>query len=332
MDKYSRVAWHTNPNVSAGLDIAEKELAHKLFASFEVAWNHPALQKCLQRHVRMVQNDRQSSNLNAMTLFSVIWKYECPGSHNSHFVWMAMRAELDDVLAKLVSHFHAHARGDHTGTEEMSNGIQTSNISRHNQMQHRTRETAASVESPPQQIRSSEDVPVHEQLALKGPAFDNQSFTSYAEPCLQLHSSHAGPVAIDPGWRHSHDEVVDMVRVRANTIFPEVAPNVYNPPSEQSSGSHFVQRYGSGTQPDLASASYAISNHALQSDSLAPRASPGSDIYHAGFEHSYESYFVQAFGPIVPQSAHVSSNLAPSYATSDSRFWQGDLIWKTVLG
>ncbi|KAJ3817506.1 hypothetical protein F5880DRAFT_1618213 [Lentinula raphanica] len=324
MDKYSRVAWHTNPNASAGLGSAEKELAHKLFASFEVAWNHPALQKCLQRHVRIAQTDRQSSNLNAMTLFSVIWKYECPGTHNSHSVWMAMRVELDDVLVKLVSHFHAHTRGEYTGTEEMSDGIQTSNISRDNQVQHRARETAASVKSPPRQIQSSEEVPVHEQLA-KGPVIDNQSFTSYAEPCLQLHSFRAGPVAIDPGWRHSHDEVVDMVRVSANTIFPEAAPKVYNPPYEQSSGSHFIQRYGLGTQPDLASASYAISNLALQSDSLSPRASPGSDIYHAGFEHSYESYFVQAFGPVAPQSAHVSSNLAPLCATLDPRFWQGDL-------
>ncbi|KAJ3964789.1 hypothetical protein EV361DRAFT_976059 [Lentinula raphanica] len=269
MDKYSRVAWHTNPNASAGLGSAEKELAHKLFASFEVAWNHPALQKCLQRHVRIAQTDRQSSNLNAMTLFSVIWKYECPGTHNSHSVWMAMRVELDDVLVKLVSHFHAHTRGEYTGTEEMSDGIQTSNISRDNQVQHRARETAASVKSPPRQIQSSEEVPVHEQLAT--------------------------------------------------------APKVYNPPYEQSSGSHFIQRYGLGTQPDLASASYAISNLALQSDSLSPRASPGSDIYHAGFEHSYESYFVQAFGPVAPQSAHVSSNLAPLCATLDPRFWQGDL-------
>ncbi|KAJ3838495.1 hypothetical protein F5878DRAFT_661166 [Lentinula raphanica] len=310
MDKYSRVAWHTNPNASAGLGIAEKELAHKLFASFEVAWNHPALQKCLHRHVHMVQTDCQSSNLNAMTLFSVIWKYECPGSHNSHSVWMAMRAELDDILVKLVSHFHAHTRGEYTGTEEIFDGIQTSNISRDNQVQHRARETAASVKSPHRQIRSSEEVPVHEQLA-KGPVIDNQSFTSYAEPCLQLHYSRAGPVAIDPGRRH---------------IFPEAAPKVYNPPSEQSSGLHFIQRYGSEIQPDLACTSYPISNHALQSDLLAPRASPGSDIYHAGFEHSYQSYFVQAFGPVAPQSAHVSSNLAPSYATLDPHFWQEDLF------
>ncbi|KAJ3768429.1 hypothetical protein FB446DRAFT_792295 [Lentinula raphanica] len=166
MDKYSCIAWHTNPNVSASLTEAERELARKLFANFDVAWKHPALQECLRRHIHMAQLDHQSSNLNTMTVFSVIWKHECPGSHNSRSVWTAMRAELNGVLAELIARFHAHTKGE-DGTEETS---KVRIYSRGNQVQHRPKGTTTSMGlSFPKQAESSESislmVPVHGQLA-----------------------------------------------------------------------------------------------------------------------------------------------------------------------
>ncbi|KAJ3757588.1 hypothetical protein EV360DRAFT_71033 [Lentinula raphanica] len=276
MDKYSRVAWHTNPNASASLTDTERQLARKLFANTEVAWNHTALQECLRRHItRMAKMDRQSSNMNTMTLFSVIWKYECPGSCNSHSVWTAMRAELDGVLTELVSCFHIYTKGEY-GTGESSSRVRTSGGSKDNQEQSRARGTTDPVELGLRQTQysanfASTTVPVSEHVADSGPAVSNQFFTSSPEPNLQLHFLYAEPAA---GF-HSN---VGISRL--------AAPEVCNPISEQSLASQsFIQNFGPGAQrnavpSDLASASYAAMSHALRLDPFAPQ--DGSHGYQTG--------------------------------------------------
>ncbi|KAJ3720609.1 hypothetical protein C8R42DRAFT_722293 [Lentinula raphanica] len=327
MDKYSRVAWHTNPNASASLTDTEKQLARKLFANTEVAWNHPALQECLRRHV-MAKMGRQSSNMNTMTLFSVIWKYECPGSRNSHSVWTAMRAELDGVLTELVSCFHIYTKGEY-GTGESSYRVRTLGGSKDNQEQSRARGTTDSVELGLRQTQysanfASTTVPVSEHVADSGPAVSNQFFTSSPEPNLQLHFPYAEPAAGESGWRRVEAHP-NLQGFHSNVgISRLAAPEVCNPISEQSLASQsFIQNFGPGAQrntvpSDLASASYAAMSHALRLDPFAPQ--DGSHGYQTGPEQSPPF----SHSPGAQQNALEPSYLAPPYAILYPNIWQGE--------
>ncbi|KAJ3720608.1 hypothetical protein C8R42DRAFT_671233 [Lentinula raphanica] len=327
MDKYSRVAWHANPHASAGLTDAERELARKLFASAEVAWNHPALQKCLKKHM-----DRQSSNLNTMTLFSVIWKHECPGSHNSHSVWMAMRTELDGVLAKLVSRFHAHTKGEN-GVEETSGDQNSYTLSKSQELRW-ARGTRAHAVSALRQTQASTG-PEHEELGREV-TVNNPSLISSVEPSLQLPSPYARSIASEPGRRQLEGNPNcgphDMVQVlEADTIkFSVAMPGVYDPNFEQSLDSQFIQSFGPGAQAaqqstvsstNLASATSATLRYTLQSDPFSMRA--GSYVYHTGSEHP--PHFVPSFNAGTQRTALESdSNLARSYMLLDPCLWRGD--------
>ncbi|KAJ3753989.1 hypothetical protein EV360DRAFT_74071 [Lentinula raphanica] len=103
----STQVFFANPSQPDVLSNAEISLVRKLFADFDQAWNHSAIQDRL-RHARRHSSD-SSSFLNGMTLFSVIWtKSKRAGFHNSQIVWNAMRPELETkgVLPKLVSKFN----------------------------------------------------------------------------------------------------------------------------------------------------------------------------------------------------------------------------------
>ncbi|KAJ3833695.1 hypothetical protein F5878DRAFT_728674 [Lentinula raphanica] len=346
MDKYSCVAWHTNPNASASLTDTEREHARKLFTNTEVAWNHPALQECLKRHIRMAKTDRQSSNMNTITLFSVIWKYECPGSRNSHSVWTAMRAELDGMLTELVSHFHVYTKGE-DGTGESSSRVRNSNSSRDNQEQRRARGTTDAGELGLQQKQyspnfASTTVPMREHVAGEifmvsssvvtlldiienpdsGPDVSNRFFTSSPEPNLQLHFPYAEPVAGESDWRRIVEALPNSnLGFPSNVGIVRAAPDVYNPIFEQSSGSHLVQSFVPGAQQntmssDLASASYAAMSHALRLDPFAHQ--DGSHVYRTGPEQS--THF--SYSPGAQQNALEPSYLVPPYATLDPDIWQ----------
>ncbi|KAJ3817916.1 hypothetical protein F5880DRAFT_1617846 [Lentinula raphanica] len=114
-----------------------------------------------------------------------------------------------------------------------------------------------------------------------------------------------------------------MAQVQTNTIFiPESAPGVYDPASKQTSGSQFVQSFGSETHQstmssNLSSASYATLSQALHLDPFTSQSS--YPVSHTGFEHSYGLHFVPSF----VLGAFEFSNLAPPYATGNPHIWQG---------
>ncbi|KAJ3817505.1 hypothetical protein F5880DRAFT_1511717 [Lentinula raphanica] len=313
MDKYSRIAWHTNPNASASLTDTERQLARKLFANTEVAWNHPALQECLRRHV-MAKMVRQSSNMNTMTLFSVIWKYECPESRNSHSVWTAMRAELDGVLTELVSCFHVYTKGEY-GTGESSSRVRTSGGSKDNQEERRARGTTDSVESGLRQTQysanfASTTVPVSKHVADSGPAVSNRFFTLSPEPNLQLQFPYAEPATGESGWRRVEAHP-NLRGFHSNVGISQLAA-----PEPRKVSTKTLVRVLNGIR--LASASYANMSHALRLDPFAPQA--GSHGYETGSERS--PHF--NYSPGAQQNAPEPSYLVPPYATLDPDIWQGE--------
>ncbi|KAJ4465082.1 hypothetical protein J3R30DRAFT_2952175 [Lentinula aciculospora] len=110
MAQSSMFVFDANPHAASIRTIshAEESLALQLFANFDKAWNHPALQDRLRR-ARNQTNDAPST-LNSMTLFSVIWSSCKPPEFQTYqIVWKAMRMQLENsgVLARLVSEFNA---------------------------------------------------------------------------------------------------------------------------------------------------------------------------------------------------------------------------------
>ncbi|KAJ4468914.1 hypothetical protein J3R30DRAFT_3409948 [Lentinula aciculospora] len=110
MAQSSMFVFDANPHAASIRTIshAEESLALQLFANFDKAWNHPALQDRLRR-ARNQTNDAPST-LNSMTLFSVIWSSAKPAEFQTYqIVWKAMRMQLENsgVLARLVSEFNA---------------------------------------------------------------------------------------------------------------------------------------------------------------------------------------------------------------------------------
>ncbi|KAJ3991010.1 hypothetical protein F5050DRAFT_1898732 [Lentinula boryana] len=103
------LVFEADPQKATVLTRAEENLARDLFANFDSAWDHPALQSRL-RQARSQPGD-SASTLNSMTLFGVIWSSsKLPEFQKSKVVWNAMRVELENrgVLPRLVLEFNAY--------------------------------------------------------------------------------------------------------------------------------------------------------------------------------------------------------------------------------
>ncbi|KAJ3983275.1 hypothetical protein F5890DRAFT_212339 [Lentinula detonsa] len=104
----SIIVFDANPHAPSIINSEEEALVRMLFANFDTAWNHPALQT---RLIRAWHQPRRQSILNGMTLFSAIWSAsKLPNFRSYKVVWDAMRVHLenDGVLAALVSKFNAY--------------------------------------------------------------------------------------------------------------------------------------------------------------------------------------------------------------------------------
>ncbi|KAJ3904292.1 hypothetical protein F5879DRAFT_1022955 [Lentinula edodes] len=111
MAESSLFVFDVNPQGESIISPEEVARVHELFASFDTAWDHPAIQSRLKQARR--QSDSSSSPLNSMTLFAAIWSSSTPPEfHKYQVVWKAMRMQLenDGVLAKLVSEFNAYVK------------------------------------------------------------------------------------------------------------------------------------------------------------------------------------------------------------------------------
>ncbi|KAJ3784909.1 hypothetical protein GGU10DRAFT_333527 [Lentinula aff. detonsa] len=104
----SMFVFDANPHAPSIINSEEEALVRTLFANFDTAWNHPALQT---RLIRAWHQPRRQSILNGMTLFGAIWSAsKLPNFRSYKVVWDAMRVHLenDGVLAALVSKFNAY--------------------------------------------------------------------------------------------------------------------------------------------------------------------------------------------------------------------------------
>ncbi|KAJ3743732.1 hypothetical protein DFH05DRAFT_1245355 [Lentinula detonsa] len=104
----SIIVFDANPHAPSIINSEEEALVRMLFANFDTAWNHPALQT---RLIRAWHQPHRHSILNGMTLFSAIWSAsKLPNFRSYKTVWNAMRVHLenDGVLAALVSKFNAY--------------------------------------------------------------------------------------------------------------------------------------------------------------------------------------------------------------------------------
>ncbi|KAJ4000362.1 hypothetical protein F5050DRAFT_1804217 [Lentinula boryana] len=104
----SMFVFDANPHAPSIISSAEEALVRTLFANFDTAWNHPALQT---RLIRACHQPSRQSILNGMTLFGAIWSAsKLPNFRPYKVVWDAMRVHLenDGVLAALVSKFNAY--------------------------------------------------------------------------------------------------------------------------------------------------------------------------------------------------------------------------------
>ncbi|KAJ3735123.1 hypothetical protein DFJ43DRAFT_1166862 [Lentinula guzmanii] len=124
----SMFVFDANPHAPSIINSEEEALVRTLFANFDTAWNHPALQT---RLIRAWHQPRRQSILNGMTLpvFSAIWSAsKLPNFRSYKVVWDAMRVHLenDGVLAALVSKFNAYvARIGRESTEIRTVQLQT---------------------------------------------------------------------------------------------------------------------------------------------------------------------------------------------------------------
>ncbi|KAJ3793448.1 hypothetical protein GGU11DRAFT_799783 [Lentinula aff. detonsa] len=192
------LVFEANPQKATILTREEENLARELFANFDSAWDHPALQSRL-RQARS-QPGNSASTLNGMTLFGVIWSSsKRPEFQKSQVVWKAMRAELENhgVLPRLVLEFNAyvtrngkaHWRGMEKSISTEAQGPLGHSISsawKDHQKQRRSKGTKSDVNS------SSEPPPAKSfvrERSLPPPAPQTGSSTTWSSSSSFMRSS-----------------------------------------------------------------------------------------------------------------------------------------------
>ncbi|KAJ3999790.1 hypothetical protein F5050DRAFT_1709465 [Lentinula boryana] len=202
---------------------AEENLARELFANFDTAWDHPALQSRL-RQARS-QPGNSASTLNGMTLFGVIWSSsKRPEFQKSQVVWKAMRVELENhgVLPRLVSEFNAymtrngkaHWRGMEKSISTEAQGPLGDSISsawNDHRKQRRTRGTNSLVnpssEPPPAQffVRERPLPALAPEIASSTTSSSSPSFMRSSQLFPELHPSYNGQQELvdQGGFSHS---------------------------------------------------------------------------------------------------------------------------------
>ncbi|KAJ3712558.1 hypothetical protein DFJ43DRAFT_1106223, partial [Lentinula guzmanii] len=235
------IVFDANPQKATILTREEENLARGLFANFDSAWDHPALQSRL-RQARS-QPGNGASTLNSMTLFGVIWSSsKRPEFQTSKVVWDAMRAELENhgVLPRLVLEFNAYVtRNGKAHWKRMEKSISTevqgplgpsiSSAWKDHEKQPRTRGTKSLVNSsseppPPAKffVRERPLPPSAPEIGSSTTWSSSSSFMRSSELSQEHHSSYNG-----------QQELVDQGRL-SHSSFPH--PNL-RPHSSLSTGS-----------------------------------------------------------------------------------------------
>ncbi|KAJ3754815.1 hypothetical protein EV360DRAFT_73391 [Lentinula raphanica] len=132
---FSMIVFDSDPQSTSPISSEEEALVRSLFASFDTAWNHAALQERLRRAQRQSKLEPHSySTLNRMTLFSIIWSAAKEPEFRPHqIVWSAMRVFLENsgVLEDLVARFNASAsQGDLEQSHAQDMVLAASSVSR----------------------------------------------------------------------------------------------------------------------------------------------------------------------------------------------------------
>ncbi|KAJ3724017.1 hypothetical protein C8R42DRAFT_477609 [Lentinula raphanica] len=132
---YPMIVFDSDPQSTSPISSEEEALVRSLFASFDTAWNHAALQERLRRAQRQSKlGPHGYSTLNRMTLFSIIWSAAKEPEFRPHqVVWSAMRVFLENsgVLEDLVARFNASAsQGDLEQSYAQDRDLAASSVSR----------------------------------------------------------------------------------------------------------------------------------------------------------------------------------------------------------
>ncbi|KAJ3991351.1 hypothetical protein F5050DRAFT_1794502 [Lentinula boryana] len=214
------LVFEANPQRASILTRAEENLARELFANFDSAWDHPALQSRL-RQARS-QPGISAPTLNGMTLFGVIWSSsKRPEFQKSQVVWKVMRVELENhgVLPKLVLEFNAyvtrngkaHWRGMEKSTEVQGLlGPSISSAWKDHQKQRRMRGTKSDVNSssepPPAKffVRERSLPPPAPQTGSSTTSSSSSSFIRSSKLSQEHHSSYNGQQELVDQGRFSH--------------------------------------------------------------------------------------------------------------------------------
>ncbi|KAJ3826589.1 hypothetical protein F5880DRAFT_1610083 [Lentinula raphanica] len=296
----STQVFFANPSQPDVLSNAEISLVRKLFADFDQAWNHSAIQDRL-RHARRHSSD-SSSFLNGMTLFSVIWtKSKRAGFHNSQIVWNAMRPELETkgVLPKLVSKFNKcvsdyRKKGLEKTYEapkrsppgiNQSLGDSISSAWKEHQEQRRSRGTKASG-SPMSRSSQTSKEPLSSTFFYDDPeelAMNNRFYPSLADPRLQSHFPRPMESAAGASWTRAeaHPNFGFDGMTQTQTFDHTGYEHYYsNPPSFSNQGTYMYP----GPRETRQSAVYGVRPGAYN-----PSSAPSSTPNNASQWDSYPS-------------------------------------------
>ncbi|KAJ3792612.1 hypothetical protein GGU11DRAFT_802595 [Lentinula aff. detonsa] len=216
------LVFEANPQKASILTRAEENLVRDLFANFDSAWDHPALQSRL-RQARS-QPGESASTLNSLTLFGVIWSSsKRPEFQKSKVVWKAMRVELENhgVLPRLVLEFNAyvtrngkaHWRGMEKSISSEVQGPLGHNISsawKDHEKQRKTRGTNSLVnpssEPPPAKffVRERPLPPSAPEIGSSTTWSSSSSFMRSSELSQERHPSYNGQQELVGQGQFSH--------------------------------------------------------------------------------------------------------------------------------
>ncbi|KAJ3994703.1 hypothetical protein F5050DRAFT_429435 [Lentinula boryana] len=287
------LVFEANPQKATVLTRAEENLARDLFANFDSAWDHPALQSRL-RQARSQPGD-SASTLNSMTLFGVIWSSsKRPEFQKSQVVWKAMRVELENhgVLPRLVLEFNAyvtrngkaHWRGKEQSTEVQGPlGHSISTAWKDHEKQRRTRGTKSVVNSfsepPPAKffVRERSLPPLAPETGSSTTSSSSSSFMRSSKLSQERHPSYNG-----------QQELVDQ-RQFSHSSFPH--PDL-RPHSSLSPGS------GAPSVPAQINSIFGVdeTRQPQTFDQTYPSI-PGIQYKHERLAHSHSLYPSSPFGP-----------------------------------